>query len=266
MALLSLGKQAALGSALASLLHESKITLEGECVRVAPPEPDPERLPEGAAYRSSARPARSGHTPELPWIERTLLEHVAEGGEEGVQLRQLTQDVTSLNIPLRYAEEELVDQGLLRNSARQRWISWLVKAPLFAVLALGGVHIMRGVAYHRPVLFLVVLMLITVVITAQRMLKSTRAASGTATLNAARGSYAAIESTAKFEPKQLDGSELAMALALYGESALSGDFAPLQSFFAVPEEVKPRFWLGVASAAANSRSWSCSSRRGGRGG
>jgi uncharacterized protein (TIGR04222 family) len=93
--------------------------------------------------------------------------------------------------------------------------------PFAAVIALGIIKIFVGIARHRPVTFLVVFVLVSLVILGVKFFKlPLRSARGEALLKRLTGRNAALE-TAVRRKRELDDGSLLLAVALFGPQVLS---------------------------------------------
>lgn len=160
-----------------------------------------------------ALPLRQGHP-----LEVAVLSAVSENGESDyTDVERRTKELAS---QVRSRPESL---GLLL-TASQEIGAWL--SPLFLTLLvplLGLIKIGVGLERHRPVSFLVILVIISLfifVVMFRRLNGSTRA--GNAFLKQSQKERAALKSTCEVSSLTLTPADVALAFALFGAPALSG--------------------------------------------
>jgi uncharacterized protein (TIGR04222 family) len=117
----------------------------------------------------------------------------------------------------------LQELGLLVWDGRARAARFV---PFFLVLSValfGAVKVAVGLSRHKPVGFLVVLCLLTVVVASAGFLRRVhRSRRGDRTLKQLREKHAALHYAAKARPQALAGIDLPLALGLFGLGVLAG--------------------------------------------
>ncbi|MBI4822246.1 MAG: TIGR04222 domain-containing membrane protein [Deltaproteobacteria bacterium] len=116
---------------------------------------------------------------------------------------------------------ELVAEGLLRS----RRYSYLAAAPLYGVVGLGGAKVIVGLSRGRPVFFLAVLLLLTVVSVWVFVSKEIITQRGRSAIARLRASSRALELTVKTASQSLVGHDVAMAVALFGVATIPNEGA-----------------------------------------
>lgn len=121
-------------------------------------------------------------------------------------------------------EVRLASDGLLlaRGSAEASCVSGAQALPFAAVIALGVVKIFVGIARHRPVTFLIVFVLVSLVLLGIKLFKlPPRSARGEAALRNLKRRNAALETTVRRRSRELDDATLLLAVALFGPQVLA---------------------------------------------
>lgn len=121
-------------------------------------------------------------------------------------------------------EVRLANDGLLlaQGSAEATCVRAAKALPFAAVTALGVAKIMVGIARHRPVTFLVVFVLASLVILGIKLFKlPLRSARGEAALQKLKRRNAALETTVRRRSNELDDASLLLAVGLFGPQVLA---------------------------------------------
>lgn len=156
-------------------------------------------------------------------VEQGLLQLL---GTETTTIERISGAATRVLEPLR---EKLTQLGLLIPDSAQ-WIPRLVPAlVLLAVLALGVVKVVIGISRDRPVGFLVTLCLVVAGAIAWLLVTGPRRSLlGDWVLDRLRAANTGLQQTASVKPDRLSSDDLALAVALFGASAItSGPMAAL---------------------------------------
>jgi uncharacterized protein (TIGR04222 family) len=121
-------------------------------------------------------------------------------------------------------EVRLASDGMLlaRDSAEATCLRGAQALPFAAVIALGAVKIFVGIARHRPVTFLIVFVLVSLVFLGIKLFKlPLRSARGEAALGSLKRRNAALETTVRRRSRELDDATLFFAIALFGPQVLA---------------------------------------------
>lgn len=121
-------------------------------------------------------------------------------------------------------EVRLGGDGLLlaRGSAEATCLRGAKALPFAAVIALGVVKVFVGIARHRPVTFLMVFLLVSLVLLGIKLYKlPLRSARGEAALRNLKRRNAALETTVRRRSRDLDDATLLFAIALFGPQVLA---------------------------------------------
>jgi uncharacterized protein (TIGR04222 family) len=162
--------------------------------------------------------------------------------------------------------ERLQDLGLLVSPSQA---SIATIAPLLVVLAvpaLGVIKILVGVSRGKPVGFLVILCIASVIIAFVGFgRKVTRSRRGDGTLERLKTTNAAMKTQVLKLADQVSGDDMAMALALFGVGILAGSpLSPLQPMMRPPPTVSSS--CGGGSSCGSSCGGGCGGGCGGCGG
>lgn len=196
------GIDRAIEAAVAGLHHRGVIEITAGVLRATDRiEIERELAPEGV-YRGVATPVHRTA------VEDHVLSHLP------ATVKELCEAAHAPHVAAELAGE-LEDKGLLvRNAARAMW---LVRLPVLAWLALGGIKVLIGLERNRPIEVLLVLLigggwLLLLLARAPRLTSL-----GQAVARKLRAA-AALEATAKTAPQQLSGDEMARAYAIFGHA------------------------------------------------
>jgi uncharacterized protein (TIGR04222 family) len=133
------------------------------------------------------------------------------------------------------AEVRLAGLGLLMapGSAEAMCVRLAKGLPFAAVIVIGAMKIGVGLSRHRPIAFLVVFVLASLLILGIKLFKLPhRSAKGDAALKSLERSNAALHATAKRRSLDLDDNSLMVAVALFGAQVLStGDLSWMREGF-----------------------------------
>jgi uncharacterized protein (TIGR04222 family) len=237
VAYLSGGARAAVGAAVASLVHRGALRVRGSApprLRVAADLADDVPPLEAAVYGAAV----TTHEPTI----RQVRTAVAEEAER--------------------LSRRLEEYDFLLDPVRRTVCHVLPVVAMAALLALGVAKIAIGLSRGRPVLFLVFLCLLVTAAAAGFALRYPRRTwRGTRLLNRLKREHAALHATASVSPSRLGYADLALAFALYGPVVLSmGPLADLQP------ALKPRREGGSSCSGGGCGGSSGSSCGGGGGG
>lgn len=209
-AFLAGGTERAVDTALVRLLHDDLIAVKpgGGGFETKAAKPDSLKLSDlqSDVYREIAR--KKGSVDALHRLKSTFLTRV--------QVR-------------------LAGDGLLlaRGSAEAACVSGAQALPFAVVIALGIVKIFVGLSRHRPVTFLIVFVLVSLVVLGIKMFKlPLRSARGEAALKKLKRRNAALETTVRRRSRELDDATLLFAVALFGPQVLAtSEFAWMHQGF-----------------------------------
>jgi uncharacterized protein (TIGR04222 family) len=162
-------------------------------------------------------------------LQQEVYREIGRGNGDVAQLRRL-RGTALARTRVRLANEGLLLQGA---SAEAMCVRIAKGVPFAAVIALGGMKIMVGIARHRPVAFLVVLVLVSLGILALKLFSlPLRAARGERALQNLHRRNAALQIAARRRGAELDDGSLMLAVALFGTQVLAnGEFAWMQEGF-----------------------------------
>lgn len=159
------------------------------------------------------------------------------------------------------AEARLTREGLLlvRGSSEANCVQMARCLPFAAVIAFGCVKVFIGMARHRPVAFLVVFLIASVVILGFKYFKlPLRSAQGQRTLEFFERRHAALKTTVRRRSSDVDDGTLLFVVALFGPQVLaSTDLAWMHESFATRSS---------SSSDSGSSSGGCGGGGGGGGG
>lgn len=211
------GRDTAADAAVVSLVHAGYVALDekGNIRRAA----DPGSRVGPNAYRSIA--------PDLLPIERAVFRAIADRPRSIHAVRASARGRAGA------LEEGLVRRGLMLAPLQRAFGDALGTCwPGAALWFVGVMRILRGVSDGFYVGFLVLMMVPLTVFVLKRRRRFPRATHrGDAALQQLRHQNAALETTAKSEPAQVDARELALAYGLFGTTVLTGDLLPLAKVF-----------------------------------
>jgi uncharacterized protein (TIGR04222 family) len=121
-------------------------------------------------------------------------------------------------------QTRLANDGLLLagGSAEATCVRGAKTLPFAAVIALGVIKIAVGISRHRPVVFLTVFVIVSLVILGIKFFKlPLRSARGEEVLEKLKRRNAALETTVRRRRRELDDTSLLLAVALFGPQVLS---------------------------------------------
>jgi uncharacterized protein (TIGR04222 family) len=161
----------------------------------------------------------------------TLPAHVQLSGLQNDVYRAIGKKNASIEVlhrlksaSLARSEARLAQNGLLlaRGGAEATCVRSAKALPFAAVIALGFVKIGTGIARHRPVVFLVVFVLVSLVILGIKFFKlPLRSARGEAALEKLKRRNAALETTVRRRSRDIDDNSLLLSVALFGPQVLA---------------------------------------------
>jgi uncharacterized protein (TIGR04222 family) len=204
-------------------------------------------------------------------LERAVYDEAGRYGEEIDSVRARASAVA------RQLAVRLCASGLIFNEA-QAWYCQVIPALLVsAVTVFGAMKILIGISRDRPVGFLILLTILSIVIACYFFKRRPhRTPLGDLFADLLKTKNAALEQTARTHPGGLDGADLALALGLFGINALPFATRPLSDLRAA---MRPRgsssgksgsggsfFSFGSSCSSSSCGSSSCSSGCGGGGG
>jgi uncharacterized protein (TIGR04222 family) len=204
LAYLAGGKERAVRAALAALVQGGALTVDSGRWTVS----------------AQRRPAA-----EEP-LERELYACVAAA--DGCPLTDLCRHGDEALAGIR---EEIEQAGLTLTAGQARVARWWPLLLMLGVAGLGSIKILVGLARHKPVFFLVLLVAATaggaLVGFGRRPFRSRR---GDQLLRRARAEQAALQTTAQRQPEALAPADLSCAVALFGLEGLGGSrFADMRA-------------------------------------
>lgn len=213
LACLAGGPEAAVDAAVVSLVHAGHLSIDAQgrvvrCfdadVRVGP-----------HAYRSLAL--------DLGAVERAVLQAVADRPRSIHAVRNSARGAAET------IEHELVKRGLLIALLQRAFGNVVGTCWLGVVLWFVGImRLLRGVSDGHAVGFLVLMLLpLTVFVLKRRRRFPGATTRGEAALRHWRSENAALQTTAKAEPAQVEARELALAYILFGTTVLTEELSPL---------------------------------------
>jgi uncharacterized protein (TIGR04222 family) len=205
------------------------------------------------------------HTDELrenaSKLERTVFSAV--NGERGETIANVRSQAARMLAPIRARLRELE----LLVSEEQAWMARLI--PLFIVLSvafLGVLKILDGLSRNRPVIFLVLFCIITVVVAFVGFGRAIhRSRRGDRALDRLRKSNVALEYSRRWRPETLAGDDVVLALGLFGMGVVAGGaLAKLQTALKPPHT--PVSSGGCGSTGCGGGGGGCGGGGGGCGG
>jgi uncharacterized protein (TIGR04222 family) len=209
-AFLAGGTERAVDTALVQLLHADLITVK----------------PSGGGFETKAD---KPDTLQLGDLQRDVYREIAHKKGSVDALHRLK------SAALTRAQVRLAGGGLLlaRGSPEANCARGANALPFAAVIALGIVKIFVGIARHRPVTFLIVFVLVSLVLLGIKVFKlPLRSARGEAALKNLRRRNAALETTVRRRSRELDDATLLFAVALFGPQVLAtSEFAWMHQGF-----------------------------------
>jgi uncharacterized protein (TIGR04222 family) len=139
------------------------------------------------------------------------------------------------NATVARVETRLANDGLLMPTSGSEALCTRLALglPVAAVIALGALRLVAGTARGRPVAFLVVLLIVSLIVLGVKLLKlPLRSGKGDAALAKLQRRNAALQATAKRRAADLDDSSLMLAVGLFGAPVLStGELVWMQKGF-----------------------------------
>lgn len=181
------------------------------------------------------------------WLEKAV--HSKAGPSPGKSLDRIYSS-SLMNPYIDRIADQLKNAGLVLSDNRWRVARTSSALVIVAVLALGVAKLAIGILRDRPVGFLVILCIITGYIALSFFKSHAPATSlGKQALKQLKEENAALEATARTEPQRLASGDVALALGLFGMSALA---------FADDSWIELRKALASSSSSSSSGS-SCSS-------
>jgi uncharacterized protein (TIGR04222 family) len=171
--------------------------------------------PGGGAFQAQGDKPDSVHLSDL---QNDVYREITRGNGKVEALHRL--DSTFL----KRTEARLFGAGLLLagGSAEATCVRGAKTLPFAAVIALGFVKIMVGISRHRPVAFLIVFVLVSLVILGIKFFKlPRRSARGEAVLQDLKRRNAALEATMRRRNRELDEASLLLAVGLFGPQVLA---------------------------------------------
>lgn len=203
------GADAAVQAAVAALIHRGRLALEN-AVLMIPEGAEPEReLVADGVYRGISAPK-----PDHP-LELAVLRSVAPHATLATVQASATGAADEL-------AQSLEGLGLIRSRRSLIGRNLVVRAPLMGVVALGAAKLAVGIARDRPVGFLVVLLLVTLVVAWLVAVKPGRTPLGDRVLAVLKERNDALRITAGHAPQQLTDRDVALASGIFGAIALGG--------------------------------------------
>lgn len=222
------GPRMAVDAALAGLVHCQAVAMKEQQIEV-----------------------QADHARSLDGLARIVCESIANGDAYISSLRARAPELTA---PI---AERLCSMELAMSPAKAKRVRFLPAAVFVLVFAVGLIKVIIGLSRNRPVLFLVLLLFITGIVAlvfVSLPVFSTRA--GSRFLASMRKEHAGLRETAVASANRLSYGDLALALALFGPTMLSGEnLSPLRLLLFPPK-----------SSGMSSDSSSCGSSCGGGGG
>ncbi len=154
-------------------------------------------------------------------LEKSITEIMIEESISGTNYAPIetirTRAISATNL----IRQNLENQGLLVSDRQARKIQIATAIPVVVLLLLGISKIFVGISRGKPVGFLVVMCILTVIFACLLLAKPHRTRFGDRTLNYYRLSYS-------------NSSDIAFAFALFGSAVLIGSLADLKQAFAPP--------------------------------
>lgn len=156
----------------------------------------------------------------LDGLQRDLVRETMRTDGAIERLRRLRSPV------LTRAQTRLAGEGLLlaAGGSEANCVRLAKGAPFVVAIAVGVMKLLVGLARHRPVAFLVMFLIASLVILGVKLFKlPLRSAKGNAALKDFERRNAALQATAKRRGNELDDSSLMLAVGLFGASVLASD-------------------------------------------
>ncbi|HUL67873.1 MAG TPA: TIGR04222 domain-containing membrane protein [Burkholderiaceae bacterium] len=198
-AFLAGGTERAVDTALVRLLHDDLIAVK----------------PGGGGFETKAAKA---DTLQLSDLQRDVYREIARNNGSVDALHRLKSAFLA-RTEVRLSSDRLL---LARDGAEATCLRGAKASPFAAVIALGIAKILVGIARHRPVTFLVVFVLVSLVILGIKLFKlPLRSARGEAALRNLKRRNAALETTVRRRSRELDDATLLFAIALFGPQVLA---------------------------------------------
>lgn len=202
IAYLAGGKPAAIHAALAALVQAKVLEVRKASGKML-----------GMAYTKGYQVAAAQPLSEdAPPLERALYKAAGDGKTILRLQRSVDGEAAKLAAPLER-------DGLAPSEERMSKARWWPAMTLLAVAVFGIVKICVGASRHRPVLFLVLAVIGTIVAAAFQLRKPLRTAAGKRVLEALRNKHSSLRHES---PSRLSSDEMALAAALFGSAVLIG--------------------------------------------
>jgi len=164
-------------------------------------------------------------------VKGTIPAHVQLSGLQNDVYRAISSKDGSIEVLHRLksafltrSEARLAQDGLLlaRGGAEATCVRSAKALPFAAVITLGIAKIVVGIARHRPVVFLVVFVLVSLVFLGIRFFKlPLRSARGEAAFERLKRRNAALETTVRRRSRDIDDNSLLLGVALFGPQVLA---------------------------------------------
>jgi uncharacterized protein (TIGR04222 family) len=219
VAYLAGGTHLAINAALTRLIHEKCLKLDATngTVAVERPAPADAEPLESALHAACAVESK----PTLAWLHR-------QAGDEAAAIRS-----------------RLRELGLLVDSAHLPAVLLVPMTVIAAALAFGAAKLVIGVQRERPIGFLIALMAIQGVAMIGFLWPPFRSRRGDRLLAQLRRDNTALRTGASLRPEQMMGSDVSLALGLFGVAALSHE-----SFAGLRQRMHPTHGAGAGSCGA----------------
>jgi uncharacterized protein (TIGR04222 family) len=219
LAFLGGGADAAIRAAITSLVQRGRVACDADGLRLTGAPADCEVVADGV-FRGIVR-ERTSHPLDEAIVARLRTDeptpYASLAGWDDAAARRL--------------EARLVARGYLAGASAANRRSRLAKLPLMLLLLTGMGKILVGIARDRPVGFLVLLVLVTIVLLWRLPSTPRLTRSGERLLVLAGRQYAALRATAGSAPQQLSGDEVALACGLFGGAVLGGALSTLAAMY-----------------------------------
>jgi uncharacterized protein (TIGR04222 family) len=237
------GAQAAVLAAIAALVHRGRVKVDKDRIVATDVGPDRVLVADGV-YRGVTR-----ETPDHP-LETSVLSFASHGVSSGDVVRSVSPAAAAL-------ERSLIDRALLLGPTALQLRRFVAHLPLFPLIVLGVAKIVIGLEREKPVIFLVLLVLVTAAGFAFRV-KDRRTGRGREVLELLRERNTALEATARSAPQQLSDHEVALASGLFGAAIFgAAAYAPLAAFGLLARDLHPTPTSFVHDSGTSSASSSC---------